>query len=55
MPIEWWIILSQEKPKASFLELKRDMTVADVYDLLEIIELDKLQNHEMERIKDANR
>jgi len=55
MPIEWMIILTSEKPLATYYQLEYELTVSDVYDILEIMEVDKFYTLEMKRIEESKR
>ena len=56
MPMEWYAILNMEGiDKVTALQkLKYEYTVADVYDLLEINEIDKFMQFEEQRISKGN-
>lgn len=56
MPMEWYSVLSMEGvDKVSALQkLKYEYTVEDVYDLLEMSEIDKFMQLEEQRISKGN-
>lgn len=55
MPMEWLTILQSEKPLATYYQLEYELTVVDVYNILEIMEVDKFYSLEMQRIEESMR
>ena len=50
MPIEWLHILQEEHPQCTYVELQ-NMTVKQVNDVLEVMEMRRMYDIERERIK----
>lgn len=50
MPIEWLHILQEENPQCTYVELQ-NMTVKQVNDVLEVMEMRRMYDIERERIK----
>ena len=55
LPKEWLHILNEEKPLLSLEYLINDATVEDVYDALEMMEVQKYLRLEAEKFNDVNK
>lgn len=55
MPFEWMRILQAERPLATYKELAYELTVRDVYNILEQMEVERFYNIERTRIENDMR
>lgn len=53
--MEWLHILQADKPLATYYQLEYELTVPDVYDLLEILEVERFYKIEQNRIENSQR